>query len=117
MFEFSRCVAIYTFVQFSAILVLTLYTVEYNKTWGEMTLVYFIIIVFTKVQNYAFMFVVFFESIFRHDFYAHCLILVDKITDSTIRIWSLCIMIGQFNSEGKIMPMAFILSSVYLFEF
>merc|ERR1719320_2100945 len=53
IFEFSRCLAVYTFVQFFTILFLTSYTLEVEDQWGKPPLVYFMaIILYATVQNY-----------------------------------------------------------------
>jgi len=116
IFEFSRCVAVYTFIQFFSILCLAVYILEVKENWRGACVVYFIVLLYVTVRNYSGMFEVFFQTIFKYDYYAYCLIVVDRVTDAAIRIWSLSIIISELNAVGDNWSTVYILLVVYLFE-
>jgi len=120
IFEFSRCIAVYTFCQFFTILFVISYDLERRERWHHAHLeeyIQFGIILYVTVRSYADMFSVFYESIFKYDNYAYCLIFVDRVTDAMIRIYSLSIITSVCSNKGDHVMAAAVWSAVYLFEF
>jgi len=118
MFEFSRCVAIYTFVEFFMIVSTTVYKLENTDGWFHSPCFYYVLIIsISIIYNITVMFKFFYESILKYNRYAHFIISVDRLTDSAIRIFSLCLVMGEYARKEQYWVSYFTLAGVYLFEF
>lgn len=118
IFEFSRCVAIYTFFQFFFILCATVYMLEWIDGWFLDDCFYFMLLIaFSIIWNITVMFKTFYESILKYNNYAHFVISLDRWTDSAIRIFSVCLVLTDYGQMEQWWVCYLTFAAVYLYEF
>lgn len=121
IFEMSRCVAVYTFVQFFTFLFIAGYTqeiyeIEEDRNHALWVYGLLLIILFAAARSYGNMLSFYWESIFKWNCYSIILVMVDKATDAGIRIYSLSIVTAGLTYEKKYLTTTFVLGGIWLFE-